>query len=143
MPVSRPKKVYGAGESKYPIKPGAVFRLNKTVQKRNPKLKGIWYPHYCVIWVQTIAPIPKYRRPKTRKVTICRLWLPKAEDLRRFYLPRKRNGEPDRGKFVKKIRFDSLVQVLRDGGYTKLGTIEYGKYKKLEFRRFFQLIGLL
>jgi len=132
---------FGAGGTKYPIKAGAVIRLEKSFHKYNPKA-DCFGPHHCYIWIVWVAKIPAYKKPKQRKVKIRRIWIPDSNNYRPFYLPRKKNGMADRDKIEKKVSHSYIADLCFKHGYNQVGYISV-REKKPGYKQFYQIAGIL
>lgn len=118
------------GASKYPIRPGIIFKLHLTKVKKN-KILHCDLEHYVYIWILGVGKKEKHKIWQHRDVRLVRFEVPVAEDKRHFFIEPKRIT----------MRWESACRLLNKG-HNKLGEVEF-QYNESSWRKFYRVIGYL
>ncbi len=119
------------GASKYPIKEGSVFRLEKTQPRFNKKI-GLEVEHTVYIWIQRFN-TGKYKgQPKNRPVKVLFLYIPTLFAFKDKYIIWERE-----------VQFKYVAKRFIDYGYELV--IENCKYNysKWAYKNFYKKLGLI
>jgi hypothetical protein len=116
------------GLSSYPIAPGRIFRIHKTIKKKNVKAGSIPVDHIIFLWIHTVGPVPKMDAPKARMVNMVRVEIPANRSLRHAALPVKKT----------RVQFDYVRKLMSDG-YAEIGSARWN-YSISAWRGFYRII---
>ena len=93
-----------AGDSVYPIRPGAVIRLLEPRTVLNPKIKAR-AEHTVFIWIMKVSEPRKGRQPKDRPVKVCYFYQPVPESLK----PKHMLHNP------RWVQFETIAKYMKQG----------------------------